>query len=126
MDRNMFGVVLWSDPVDRKAVIWCEDQGDLAFYRHADATQDLMLEAGDWVQFDLETQRQQRFVRNPRLIEGGACKSLPDLLVSAQGEMSGSTSQKANADAQTAEIIPFMPAGRQVDRDMIGGKARHA
>ena len=27
----MLGVVLWSDVSDRKAVIWCEDQGDLAY-----------------------------------------------------------------------------------------------
>ena len=29
----MFGVVLWADPVDRKAVIWCEDHGDLAYFK---------------------------------------------------------------------------------------------
>lgn len=32
----MFGVVLWSNGVSGKAVIWCEDQGDLAFMNMRD------------------------------------------------------------------------------------------
>ena len=50
----MLGVVLWSDASDRKAVIWCEDQGDLAFMTAADAVlnRDGFFDAGDLVQFD--------------------------------------------------------------------------
>ena len=29
----MYGIVLWSDRSERQAVIWCEDQGDLAYCR---------------------------------------------------------------------------------------------
>ena len=130
MERNMFGVVLWSDPADRKAVIWCEDQGDLAFYRHSDVTQNLTLEAGDWVQFELQEHRQQRFVCNPRLIQGGACRSLPDMLTAARDEMSaGAADGKEVAEAaeqQSADIIPFNPAGRRSKVDMMETKARHA
>lgn len=130
MERNMFGVVLWSDPTDRKAVIWCEDQGDLAFYRHADATQSLTLEAGDWVQFDLEVQRKQRFACNPRLIQGGACRSLPDMLTAACDEMGvGLGQRESSADAATlksADIIPFTPAGRRGAAGVVETKARHA
>lgn len=126
----MFGVVLWSDPADQKAVIWCEDQGDLAFYRHADETQNLSLEAGDWVQFDLEMQRQQRFVRNPRLIQGGACRSLPEMLTAARDDMSAGSTQGASCvevhAAQAANVIPFTPAGRHGGTDVIETKARHA
>ncbi|GAB5436260.1 MAG: hypothetical protein FalmKO_13850 [Falsiruegeria mediterranea] len=130
MERNMFGVVLWSNPVDRKAVIWCEDQGDLAFYRHTDETQNLSLEAGDWVQFELETQRKQRFACNPRLIQGGACRSLPDMLTAARDEMSGGAAQGTdagrNGGIQTANVIPFNPTGRRSRAELMETKARHA
>lgn len=29
----MIGVIIWSDPIERKAIVWCEDQGDLAFLK---------------------------------------------------------------------------------------------
>lgn len=32
----MLGVVLWADIDDRKAVIWCEDHGNLAYYTAAE------------------------------------------------------------------------------------------
>ncbi|SLN36186.1 hypothetical protein TRL7639_01739 [Falsiruegeria litorea R37] len=130
MERNMFGVVLWSDPTDRKAVIWCEDQGDLAFYRHTDVTQNLTLEAGDWVQFDLEMQRQQRFACNPRLIQGGACRSLPDMLMAAGTEASTREADAENADmhpqAHTAQIIPFAATNRAVVPEVVLNKACRA
>ncbi|WP_164658580.1 hypothetical protein [Tropicibacter sp. Alg240-R139] len=130
MEWNMFGVVLWSDPTDHKAVIWCEDQGDLAFYRHKDETQNLSLEAGDWVQFDVEMQRQQRLACNPRLIQGGACRSLPDMLTAAREEMSAGLEQGANdrgtSNGQAANVIPFTPVGRPVGATKIESKARHA
>ena len=28
----MIGVIIWSDPVERKAVVWCEDQGGFGFF----------------------------------------------------------------------------------------------
>lgn len=80
----MFGVVLWSDTADRKAVFWCEDQGDLAFF---DATKDRsapdvrgFFDAGDMVQFDVHVERKTRKASNPRLIERNACTDLPDVL----------------------------------------------
>ncbi|NIY98004.1 hypothetical protein HC022_17720 [Salipiger sp. HF18] len=38
MSEKMYGVVLWADHSDHKAVIWCEDHGDLAFYRNEEHT----------------------------------------------------------------------------------------
>lgn len=66
----MYGVVLWSDRTQDRAVIWCEDHGDLAFYRGegpaspgADA-----IAPGDMVQFDLDEGRGMRLARRPRLV----------------------------------------------------------
>lgn len=68
--KEMYGVVLWSDDTERKAVIWCEDHGNLAYYTQADANpvQDLKLDAGDLIQFDMSEVRQMRFARNPKLV----------------------------------------------------------
>lgn len=66
----MYGVVLWSDDVDRKAVIWCEDHGDLAFCNDnaGDKTTAFEFDAGDLVQFDLICDRHLRYAHNPILV----------------------------------------------------------
>lgn len=47
----MMGVVLWSDQQVGKAVIWCEDQGKLAYVTgdQAEINTELELQAGDLV-----------------------------------------------------------------------------
>lgn len=68
--KSMFGVVLWSDAKDRKAVIWCEDHGDLAYYVGADqsALDGVSLDAGDLIQFDMRQDAHLRLARNPQLV----------------------------------------------------------
>lgn len=66
----MFGVVLWSDCATQKAVIWCEDHGELAYFdavEHPGAV-DLALEPGDLVRFELCQAGRMRLVRNPCLV----------------------------------------------------------
>lgn len=80
----MYGVVLWSDQVDGKAVIWCEDHGDLAYFSRAldgDAMPDL--DAGDMVQFDLRQETRIRRATNPRLVVNQHCAGLADGLSQA-------------------------------------------
>lgn len=78
----MLGVILWSDPHDRKAVIWCEDQGDLAFLNEAkcDIARDGFFDAGDVVQFDLEINCSVRKAHNPMLLVERAGRSLTEAL----------------------------------------------
>ncbi|WP_299674824.1 hypothetical protein [uncultured Roseobacter sp.] len=105
----MIGVVLWSDASDRKAVIWCEDQGDLAFLNSADELlqSDAFFDAGDVVQFDMEVQASMRRAHNPRLVLEQAGAGLPDALRQSVSDVATS--------ACTAKIIPFEPrAGRVV------------
>lgn len=66
----MCGVVLWSNPDDRKAVIWCEDQGNLAYYvdPKGDGFDGVLLDAGDLIEFELKEERQVRHVTNPTLL----------------------------------------------------------
>lgn len=109
----MFGVVLWSDEQEQKAVIWCEDHGDLAFYRNNGGTAPLELDAGDWVQFDMTMERHQRFAHNPRLVSEGVYPDIADALCAAPvmqgGQQAGNTEGKpASSKRESAQIIPFV------------------
>lgn len=107
----MIGVVLWSDISDRKAVIWCEDQGDLAFLNSNDDFRMTggFFDAGDVVQFDMEVRATMRRVHNPRLVAGRAGTALPDAL--------RNTVVSRKAGRPSAQIIPFIrrSAKNQID-----------
>ena len=85
--RCMYGVVLWSESRSKRAVIWCEDHGDLAFYTGApeddpqDAHLGVALDTGDLIKFDLVPGAAPRSVRNPRVIRQGHCTQLADRLI---------------------------------------------
>ncbi|XDA99654.1 hypothetical protein AB1M95_07045 [Sulfitobacter sp. LCG007] len=78
----MIGVVLWSDVSDGKAVIWCEDQGDLAYLDSASDVLDResFFDAGDVIQFDMEVRSELREAMNPRLVIEKAGRTLPAVL----------------------------------------------
>ena len=99
----MYGVVLWSDKQDRNALIWCEDHGDLAYFRQDDALDSVTLDAGDWIQFDIETVHRQRVASNPRLVAEGLYCGLPGRLNSA-GDAPGAPRRVTGAD-----VIPLRP-----------------
>lgn len=99
LDDIMLGVVLWSDAADRKAVIWCEDQGDLAYVNAPQEVLDTedFFDAGDLVQFDMETTQAMRYANNTRLVIEKAGPCLADVLIDRAADASGQD--------QTAEII---------------------
>ena len=82
----MIGVILWRDVDDGKAVIWCEDQGDLAYL---DRLEDILdpvtsLAVGDVVRFDMSIERNMRLALNvTRLLDnwgatlGDALRKVP-------------------------------------------------
>lgn len=100
----MLGVILWSDHDDRKAVIWCEDQGDLAFLNAAESPleRDAFFDAGDVVQFDMDIDCSVRRAHNPRLVVEKVGKALPDAL-------SNAGVPAAMPAGASAEVIPFAP-----------------
>ncbi|MGY9048204.1 MAG: hypothetical protein ACKVKF_14380 [Rhodobacterales bacterium] len=67
---HMYGVVLWINPIGKKAVIWCEDHGKLAFYSSEDqsAMDGMYLDAGDLIQFDMKEESDMRLAHNPQLV----------------------------------------------------------
>lgn len=108
----MIGVVLWSDNKDRKAVVWCEDQGDLAFLSGRDGAlcNDEFFEIGDVLEFDLTLERSCRRASNATLLQQGAGSAAIDEL---------RTVFAPEPEAHTgAQIIPFRSDGphRQGDR----------
>ena len=67
----MFGVILWSDPFVKKAVIWCEDQGNLAYYeapKNVSRIDELFFDTGDYVEFDVEMDRDLCRASNAQIV----------------------------------------------------------
>ncbi len=99
----MIGVILWSDAADQKAVIWCEDQGDLAFLSSPDAVHlpDTFFDVGDVVEFDVQASRNMRLAHNAIRLRQGTGTELRDELQAI------SMSEGVVGASKTAEIIPF-------------------
>ncbi|MDK3016309.1 hypothetical protein [Pseudodonghicola flavimaris] len=98
-------------------MIWCEDHGELAYYRQSGAEKSVSLDAGDWVQFDVTTERKMRYAHNPRLVAEGVFDGLAQSLGRPAGparEMApGHTQVACPAQAEGAEIIRFSPAKKR-------------
>lgn len=103
----MYGVVLWCSDDSRKAVIWCEDHGDLAYGQDIDG--ETALEAGDLVLFQAEQTRRMRLAREIRLVDQSRFATLPDRLKSA------SQPRKQRGGAQ---VVAFNPAAKHGRRTM--------
>lgn len=71
MSQKMFGVVLWADQRDQKAVIWCEDHGDLAYWHEPETSlhDGSSLTVGDLVEFEISESASLRRARNPERLE---------------------------------------------------------
>ncbi|MFV0411454.1 MAG: hypothetical protein ACK5LJ_17680 [Paracoccus sp. (in: a-proteobacteria)] len=79
----MIGVVIWSSESNDKAVIWCEDQGPLAYLKGRDA---LLEEAewpvpGDLLRLECETVGNLRHAHSVSVIAPKVCPQLPDALL---------------------------------------------
>ncbi len=114
----MYGVVLWSDRVDRKAVIWCEDHGDLAYYNGAlDGAVMPDIDAGDMVQFELRQEARVRRASNPRLVANQHFAGLADGLVQTAPDITPAPPKQERARGGT--VVSFaMAAQRRIAAHM--------
>ena len=97
--NTMIGVVLWKNTDDGSAVIWCEDQGDLA-YMNSDAdvlNPQAFFDVGDVVEFDVLVLKNMRGVQNLCRLQDPSRPELPKRL-----RQSG-----VNTVSKGAEIIQF-------------------
>ena len=78
----MLGVVVWSNERRCKAVIWCEDQGALAYLEGVSnlLRTGLWPEAGDLVELESELEGGLRLARNVRMVSQGVGAALPQAL----------------------------------------------
>lgn len=78
----MIGVVVWSNAAKSKAVIWCEDQGALAYLSGTDKVIGNMgwPEAGDMVELESELHCDLRHAFNVRIVTERKFKELPNML----------------------------------------------
>ena len=111
----MFVVVLWSDQLRNRAVIWCEDHGDLAFF-NGDGLSELDgadMDPGDLVHFYVSEDRHMRLARNPKLVASDEYPTLAHELKKAGAATSPPPAPRA-ADAD-AKIIAFEPKSKTAE-----------
>jgi len=112
----MYGVVLWNDCNLDRAVIWCEDHGDLAFYKGDGTGKPLAagMRAGDLVSFDLCEGGEMRLAREPRLVAQDSHPSLSLSLKEAGRAMGAFPDTKTDlpepcVDGGISNVVPFRP-----------------
>lgn len=116
----MIGVVVWTDQTFEKAVIWCEDQSDLAYFVRPDesdfdslntqetagvctgettATADISaIRKGDLVIFDPYYEGDCRMARNLRLLEEDSHPMLAEYLRPEETGSQDTASSQSPAD----------------------------
>lgn len=99
----MIGIVLWSDETLNKAVIWCDDQGDLAFFTNKSGTGFQKLNPGDWVEFDLTLSGNFRIAENLSVLLEQGSPDLADRLSAA----AGCDDAPAAAGQGGGSVVPF-------------------
>lgn len=102
----MLGVVIWSDVAEQKAIIWCEDHGELAFLANSahPAANAERFDEGDLIQFDLAEHRNLRLARNPRKIAGHYCSDLGEVITKATQIRSEIERQSASGQADLVDL----------------------
>lgn len=110
--NRMFGVVLWCDKTDSKAVIWCEDHGNLAFYTPTQHSihDGMSLDPGDLIEFDMSEDKNLRYARNPEVVVQDHSRALADSLGRAQaiaGQFCPSEIPLPDVTANSDNVIPL-------------------
>ena len=127
----MIGVVIWADAAENKAVIWCEDQKDLAYFLpSAVSAKGNRPLKGDLVEFDSFYRGSLRLAKNLSVVEAAAADGLGESLRSGaswarrnnihRGAVAASASIPERAEAErndrpmprreereSAKILPF-------------------
>lgn len=105
----MRGVIIWHCETTDRAVVWCDDSGDLAYAggKQAWANPGRSVAIGDYVAFELQPQAGTRSCKNLRLIEQGIAPELAGIL----GRMKAGP-KAVDAASQPAPIAAPRPAMR--------------
>ncbi|MEM6578718.1 MAG: hypothetical protein AAF678_09505 [Pseudomonadota bacterium] len=106
---KMYGAVLWSDPSSERALIWCEDHADLAFFA-SECCSTPRLEPGDLVSFTLTEQQSLRVAENVEVVATEEYPFLADGLQQASAAEQP-MSEFASDCANHSNVVPFVLPG---------------
>lgn len=114
----MYGAVLWSDRCNGRALIWCEDHGNLAFF-NSDAdndVDDLTFEEGDLVRFKVRDGQGMRLAFEVTVVSAEEYPSLAAGLRTAASAPRESNCGTPDGQAGRGKIVPFDPGAKDRDR----------
>ena len=117
----MYGAVLWSDRCNGRALIWCEDHGNLAFFNGDEdrSSEVLNFEEGDLVSFKVRDGRGMRLAYEVEVVCADEYPTLAaGLRDAAQGPEEVEVTSPISNDAQS-KIVPFDPAGKKRDHPIV-------
>lgn len=105
----MYGAVLWADRCTNRALIWCEDHGELAFFEGEPAsfTDTSTFEEGDLVAFKIRNGRGMRLAYEMKVVASEEYPGLARNLRCASPE--GYTGIACEPSAPDSNILPFQP-----------------
>ncbi|MDE4175823.1 hypothetical protein PXK01_16795 [Phaeobacter sp. PT47_59] len=108
----MIGYVLWSDVSGDKAIIWCEDQGDLVYFHGKPEASQGAVCKGDWIQFDLTQKGNMRLAANARVLDGEGVPDLAEELIKAVSSGARQVDGTGGAAMGSNVILFPLPANR--------------
>ncbi len=109
MSQTMVGIVLWAHQSDQKAVFWCEDHGELAYWRGPESSlhDGGDLEVGDLVQFDIHEGGNLRHASNPQRLEEKQFFGLVQSLRDGAGSAASGDADRQAAVSASGKIVAF-------------------
>ena len=108
----MYGVVLWSDKKHNRAVIWCEDHRNLAFYKDEENLSEASLFVpGDLVEFDLREVDDMRLAVDPSIVSKHEFPSLPGDLKLAKANLRRNKIAPPKVGSGRQNVVVLHPHG---------------
>lgn len=106
----MRGVIIWHCKTTERAVVWCDDSGELAYAggHQSWANPGTRVAIGDYVAFELQPSTAARSCKNMRLIEQGMAPELAGILSNMK------TGPVPVARAMETPVVAPRPAARQL------------
>ena len=120
----MIGVVVWSDSAKKKAVIWGEDQRDLAYCLLPEtATEPMRFGKGDLVEFETRYENRMRIAENVQIVETDSRSGLADALRHSKAadrrEEASSQRDENDSSFRGAEVTTLPVATRNGGRGSV-------
>ena len=122
----MIGVVIWSAEAESKAIIWCEDHGELAYLRQSPhkAASAERFDEGDLIQFDVTELNNLRLAKNPRRIAQHYCCDLSSVIATAGAVKDSLEAAPKAADVSAGNVVQLHPAKGDPEMKRAGAAAK--